>query len=193
MKVLLTAFEPFGNHTKNASWEAVKLVENTLKEGSEIEKLLLPVEYDRAADIAIEKLEASSPDVVLSVGLAASRKCLSLEYLAINVKDAEMPDNAGKRVTSERIIDEGESVLYTNFPYSHAIAAMLSTGVPCEASFSAGTYVCNDLYYRLLYHIRYAESKTLCGFLHIPPEGTLDSCRVARAIEALLSELEGGK
>ncbi len=186
MKILLTGFEPFGKMATNASWEAVKLVAERFGENISVDKLLLPVEYGRAADVCIDAVDRFSPDFVFSVGVAARRRVLTPEYLAINVRDSSMPDNAGKMMVNESIIDEGESVLYTNMPYAETVTAILSAGVPAEASFDAGTFVCNDLFYRVLYHIYHTDRSVYGGFLHVPPESVIDSKAVARAIEAVL-------
>ena len=189
MKILLTGFEPFDDMTVNASWEAVKRVSCSFSDDISIEKLLLPVEYSKAADCCIEAIERFSPDAVIAVGLAAKRKALTLEYLAMNVMDSKMPDNAGKTMCNESIIDEGESVLYTNMPYVAAVSAILSLGLPAEVSFDAGTFVCNALFYRLLHYIQYSERKIYGGFLHVPPETVIESEKVAKAIETVLSVL----
>ena len=190
MKVLLTGFEPFGNLTTNASWEAVKRVSERLGESIEVDKLLLPVEYGRAAERCLARIAEITPDAVLSVGVATSRKAMTPEYLAINVRNSRSSDNAGKVCLGEPVIDEGESVLYTNFPYAEMLASLASVGAAVEASFDAGTYVCNELFYRVMYHIRFAEKKPLGGFLHIPPESVIDSGTVAKAIEAFLLMLD---
>jgi len=186
MKILLTGFEPFNGMPTNASWEAVKLVNERLADGIVLEKLRLPVEYGRAADLCIEAIGRQDFDAVLSVGVASGRRVLTPEYLAINVKDAKIPDNAGVLMRNESIIDEGESALYTNLPYAETLEAILSTGLSAEASFDAGTFVCNDLFYRILHHIQDSEKHTYCGFLHVPPESVIPSERVAWAIEAIL-------
>lgn len=193
MKILLTGFEPFNGMPTNASWEAVKLVNERFADGIALEKLLLPVEYGKAADLCIEAIGRQDFDAVLSVGVASGRRVLTPEYLAINVKDARIPDNAGVLMRNESIIDEGESVLYTNLPYAETVAAILSTGLSAEASFDAGTFVCNDLFYRVLHHIHDTEKTAYCGFLHVPPESVVPSERVARAIEAILLMLKEKK
>lgn len=186
MKVLLTGFEPFGKLTTNASWEAIKLVAPHPGKNIQVHKLLLPVEYEKCADLCLEAVAKLHPDVVLSVGVAAKRRALTPEYIALNVKDSTAPDNAGKIYIHDRIVDEGDAVLYTNIPLTEAVDAILSAGVPAEASFDAGTYVCNDLFYRLMYDIKYSCRKIYGGFLHVPPENEVSSKDAARAIEAIL-------
>ena len=189
MKVLLTGFEPFGRLKTNASWEAVKLVAERPGKDVTVYKLLLPVEYDRAADLCIDAIRQHRVDAVLSVGVAARRRSLTPEYVAINVKDSPSPDNTGKIVINERIIDEGAPALYTNIPYVETVNAILLAGVPAEASFDAGTFVCNDLFYRVMHYIQYKERRIYGSFLHVPSEKEVASKEAARAIEAILMML----
>jgi len=186
MKILLTGFEPFGKLTVNASWEAVKAVSERPGKNLHVTKLLLPVEYERAAEICLDAVHMLRPDAVLAVGVAAKRRSLTPEYVAVNVKDSTSPDNAGKVYIHDRIIDEGDTALYTNLPFADAVNAILSQGVPASPSFDAGTYVCNTLFYRLMYEIKYAPRKMYGGFLHVPPEKEVSSKDAARAIEAVL-------
>ncbi|MBQ7365398.1 MAG: pyroglutamyl-peptidase I [Clostridia bacterium] len=186
MKILLTGFEPFGKLKTNASWEAVKLVSDRPGKNLLVHKLLLPVEYEKCADICLDAVAKLRPEVVLCVGVAAKRRSLTPEYVAVNVKDSTSPDNAGKVYIYDRIIDEGESALYTNLPLSDAVDAILSAGVPASASFDAGTYVCNNLFYRLMYDIKHTPRRLYGGFLHVPTEKEVTSRDAARAIEAIL-------
>ena len=186
MKILLTGFEPFLKMPTNASWEAIKLVSDRPGKNLQVHKLLLPVEYDKAAEILLDAVRKLRPEAVLSVGVAAKRRSLTLEYTAVNVKDSTNPDNAGKVYIYDKIIDEGDTALYTNLPFAEAIDAMLAQGVPASPSFDAGTYVCNNVFYRLMYDIKYMGRKTYGGFLHVPPEKEVGSKDAARAIEAIL-------
>lgn len=186
MNVLLCGFEPFGHLKENPSWEAVKLVSDALGKGIKIKKLLLPVEYQRAPEMLLAEMNAQSYDLVLCTGVAMKRSVVTPEYVAVNVKDSPMPDNCGKVCLYERIEEEGEAVFYTNLPLADLLDAIHAQGVPCAPSFDAGTYVCNALFYSLMYAIRYGKKSTYGGFLHLPPPTEVASEAVARAIEAIL-------
>ena len=186
MKALISGFEPFGKLTVNPSWEAVKLVPERPGKNISVRKLLLPVEYDRAADMLLEAAEGYRPDVILAVGVAANRSAVTPEYVAVNCKDSPMADNKGKLAIMERIIDEGDSALYTNLPLPDLIDAIQAAGIPSGISFDAGTYVCNNVFYRLMYEIRHNMKKTYGGFLHVPGEKAVSVKESAHAIEAML-------
>ncbi|MBR6769562.1 MAG: pyroglutamyl-peptidase I [Clostridia bacterium] len=186
MKVLLCGFEPFGKLNTNPSWEAVKLVREDLEKDIEVKKLLLPVEYKRAPEMLLSEMEAHHYDVILCTGVAVSRRAVTPEYVAVNVKDSLQPDNAGKVCIYERIEEEGEAVLYTNLPLTEMLDAIHAAGVPCAPSFDAGAYVCNTLFYSLMHGIKYGKKNTYGGFLHLPPENEVKREDAARAIEAIL-------
>lgn len=186
MKALITGFEPFGRFQTNPSWEAVKLVSERPGKNVTVFKLLLPVEYDRSGELLLENVRQYRPDVVLCTGVAAKRSAVTPEYVAVNVKDSATPDNSGKVCIFDKIVDEGDSALYTNMPLSEVLDAIHSAGVPAAPSFDAGTYVCNDLFYRLMYDIKYSGRKCYGGFLHLPPEDEVSVKEAARAIEAVL-------
>ncbi len=186
MKVLVTGFEPFGKLTVNPSWEAVKLLSERPGKNIMLRKLLLPVEYEHSADILLETASQFRPDVILCTGVAVKRNAVTPEYVAVNMKDSSTPDNAGKVCIYEKIVDEGDSALYTNLPLTEALDAIHAAGVPASPSFDAGTYVCNNLFYRLMYDIKYGAKKIYGGFVHLPPESAVSARDAARAIEAVL-------
>ena len=186
MKVLLTGFEPFGKMEKNPSWEAVKLVSERPGKNVAVYKLLLPVEYERCADLLLDNMAHYRPDVVICTGVATKRRAVTPEYVAVNVKDSTTPDNAGKVCIYEKIKEEADAVLYTNLPLGDMLDAICSAGVPCAPSFDAGSYVCNNLFYRLMYEIKHGTRKVYGGFVHLPPEKEVSAKDASRALEAVL-------
>ncbi len=186
MKVIVTGFEPFGKLTVNPSWEAVKQISERPGKNITVKKLLLPVEYEKCADILIDNISAYHPDAVICTGVAVKRREITPEYVAVNMKDSPSPDNAGKTCIFQPIIDEGESALYTTLPIADVVDTMHAAGVPSALSFDAGAYVCNNLFYRLMYYIKNSSRKIYGGFIHIPPEEWVSHKEAARAIEATL-------
>ena len=167
MKVLFTGFEPFGNETRNPSWEAVQLLPGKL-EDIEIVKLQLPVVYDSCAQILFAAIENEKPDAVICVGQAGGRSSISVELIALNSKEAKSPDNAGNCFSGERIIEGGPVAYETTLPARAMVKAMESVGVPAAVSYCAGTYVCNNVMYHLLHYTAQSEPVMRGGFIHIP-------------------------
>lgn len=189
MRVLLTGFEPFGKQTVNPSWEAVKAVSERPGKNILVKKFCLPVEYDRCFTDLAGIMETLCPDAVICLGVAGRREAVTPEYVAVNIKDSPMADNAGRICVFEPIVEEGESALYTGLPLPEVLDVLHAAGVPAAPSFDAGTYVCNNLFYRLMDHIRHGHKKRIGGFIHVPPAEAVSPRDVAHGMEAVLRML----
>ena len=97
MKVLVTGFDPFGGEKVNPAYEAVKLLPDTIA-GAEIIKIEIPTVFTRSAEVVEEAIKKYEPDMVLDVGQAGGRSCMTVERVAINLKEARIPDNDGDRI-----------------------------------------------------------------------------------------------
>ena len=164
-QLLITGFEPFGGESINPSWEVVKRLPDEIGE-YHLTKLCLPVVFGKAGDLAIEKAEEISADVVLFVGQAGGRGAITPEYVAINLRHAKIPDNSGNQPMDEPIIVGGDVAYFSTLPLRQMVEAMQTPTVPVTVSYSAGTYVCNEVLYRALSH--YSMKQTRVGFIHIP-------------------------
>ena len=169
--VYITGFEPFGGETVNASWEAVRLLPDEIA-GWRIKKERLPVVFGLAGRRALLTAEAADPGIVICTGVAAGRTEITPEMTAVNLRFARMADNAGLRPSFERIDPAGPDGIFSTLPVAEMTDALRRAGIPSSISFTAGTYVCNDLFYLLMR--RYRSSGTLCGFIHVPPVNVLD-------------------
>ena len=165
MTLLITGFEPFGGETVNPSWQAVQLLPDFIGP-HRICRLQVPVLFQLAADSVIAAAEELRPDRILCVGQAGGRAALTPERVAINLRDASVPDNLGYQPCDEPIDSDGAPAFFATVPVKALTQAILETGVPAVLSLSAGSFVCNELFYRLL--ARFAGSSTQVGFLHVP-------------------------
>lgn len=163
--LLITGFQPFGQDPVNPSREAVFALPDTVG-AYRLVKRELPVEFGRAAALAIEAAEAVHADAVLCVGLAAGRSAVTPEAVGINVRDAAIPDNAGFAPQGEPVVPDGPAACFSTLPVRAMTEAIRSSGVPAALSYSAGTYVCNDLLYTLLHHFYGCETRV--AFVHVP-------------------------
>mgnify|MGYP000431284457 CR=1 FL=1 len=101
MKVLVTGFDPFGGEKVNPAYEAVKLLPDTIA-GAEIIKIEIPTVFTRSAEVLEEAIQKYRPDVVLDVGQAGGRSCMTVEKVAINLKEARMMESSHLMSRSER-------------------------------------------------------------------------------------------
>ena len=181
--ILLTGFEPFDGAAENPSWEAVRLVSDTIS-GQEVRRLRLPVEYGRAASLLREEIARLRPEIVLCTGVAGGRNAVTPELVAINYRWARIPDNAGQQYSGQPIVPQGETARMTRLPVHAMIDSLKEESIPASLSLSAGAYVCNDVYYALLACEKEFGHRGL--FVHVPGADALDAPRAARAIAICL-------
>lgn len=183
-KLLITGFEPFGGMTVNPAWEAVSRLPEGIGDFA-VEKRMVPTVFGKAGQMCLETAEKLCPDVILCVGQAGGRNKVTPERVAINLRQAGIPDNNGNRPQGEPVVPGGPDGLFATVPVDKMAAAIRQTGLPGEVSNTAGTFVCNDLLYTLLY--RYRGTPTRVGFLHVPflPEQGTPSLPLEDILNAL--------
>lgn len=167
MKLLLTAFEPFGGETLNPALEALRLVPEQV-EGWDILKLTLPTAFGASLSMLEEAIATHRPDAVLCLGQAGGRPDLTPERVAINVDDAGIPDNAGSQPLDRPIREGGPAAYFSTLPIKAMTAEILKAGLPATVSNTAGTYVCNHLMYGLLDYLARSCPGVRGGFMHVP-------------------------
>lgn len=167
-RVLVTGFEPFGGESVNPSLEAVKRLDALGMDGVTLETLQIPCAFGDAIDALAAAMRRFRPDVVLCVGQAGGRTEISVERVAINVDDARIADNAGRQPVDEPIVAGGPAAYFSTLPIKAIVAALRTSGIPAEVSQTAGTYVCNHLFYGLAHLIATEFPDTRGGFIHIP-------------------------
>lgn len=190
-KLLITGFEPFGGEKINPSWEAVKLLPDKIGD-FELIKAEIPVVFGKAAEKVIALSEEKKADAVICVGQAGGRTSVTPEMVAINLRFASIPDNEGNQPKDEPCVPGGENAFFSTLPVRKMAEGVGESGIPCSVSYSAGTYVCNDLMYHVLDH--FSGSGVRACFIHVPfiPEQTDDkpSLPLEKISEALGAAIE---
>jgi pyroglutamyl-peptidase len=164
--VLLTGFEPFDGAAINPAWEAVRALSGWEGEGFRVEVRQLPCVFGGAAEALCAFVDEVRPDVAIAVGQAGGRPEISVERIAINVDDARIPDNAGGQPVDVPIVPDGPAAYFTTLPLKAMVAAMRARGLNAGVSQTAGTFVCNHVFYALMHHVRGQAIKA--GFIHVP-------------------------
>ncbi|WP_409343272.1 pyroglutamyl-peptidase I [Paenibacillus sp. MBLB4367] len=167
-KVLVTGFEPFGGEATNAAWEAVKQLAGSQPEGMEVAVAQLPTVFGRSVEALKQAVRDAQPDVVISVGQAAGRKEITPERVAINVDDARIPDNAGHAPIDKPIVPEGPAAYWSTLPIKAIVRDIREAGIAAAVSNTAGTYVCNHLFYGLAHLLATEYPQIRGGFIHVP-------------------------
>jgi pyroglutamyl-peptidase len=164
--VLLTGFEPFNQETINPAWEAVRALEGWSGPGFAVQVLQLPCVFGAANRVIGEALARFKPAVVIAVGQAGGRVDMSVERVAINVDDAPIADNAQVQLVDQPIEAGGPAAYFSSLPIKAIVAALRGAGLPASVSQTAGTFVCNHVFYGLMH--RTAGTPVRAGFIHIP-------------------------
>ena len=167
MKALVTGFEPFGGERTNASMAAVRRVRARV--GTiDVETAELPTSYARSHAALEAAIVRAKPDIVLCVGQAGERAALCVERVAVNIQDAEIADNDGARPVDAPIVPGGPAAYLATLPVRAAVTTLQAAGLPAQLSMSAGTFVCNHVFYGLM-HLAAARGRPFRGgFLHVP-------------------------
>ncbi|MFS8063883.1 MAG: pyroglutamyl-peptidase I [Luteimonas sp.] len=165
--VLLTGFAPFGGETSNPSWDAVAPLEGKRIGSHRIVTRQLPVEFGASLQVLQAAIRQTRPALVLCIGQAGGRAQLSIERVAINIDDARIPDNADACPIDMPIVGDGPAAYFATLPIKAMLVAMREAGIPAEVSQTAGTYVCNHVFYGLMHALR-GKSRIRGGFIHIP-------------------------
>ncbi|ROQ30005.1 pyroglutamyl-peptidase I [Gallaecimonas pentaromativorans] len=165
MKILLTGFEPFGGEPINPSWEAVKALAGYR---DAVVSLMLPCVFDKSLEVLGDVARALEPEIILSVGQAGGRSGISLEKVAINLNDARIPDNAGAQPVDSAVIEGAPNAYFASLPVKRLTAALKEKQIEAQVSFSAGTYVCNHVFFGACHLAQSLLSRPSVGFVHIP-------------------------
>jgi len=164
-RLLITGFDPFGGETINPSWEAVRLLPDRIGPW-QIQKLQIPTVFEKASQQVLKQADAYDPDAILCIGQAGGRRGLTPEVVAINLREANIPDNAGNQPTSAPVSSDGPAAYFSTVPVRAMVSAIRQLDLPASLSYSAGAFVCNDVLYTLLHH--YAGTEVKVGFIHVP-------------------------
>ncbi|WP_077038363.1 pyroglutamyl-peptidase I [Pelomonas sp. KK5] len=166
-KILLTGFEPFGGEGLNPSWEIARYLNGETLSGHVVHARRLSCVFGQALQELERHIDELQPSLVLALGQAGGRSELSLERVAINVDDARIADNAGGRPVDEPVVAGGPAAYFTTLPIKAMAAGLRAAGLPAGVSQSAGTFVCNHVFYGLQHLLR-QQPLVRSGFMHVP-------------------------
>ncbi len=169
MRILVTGFEPFGGQSLNPSWEVARALHGLQLpglQGAQVVAVQLPCVFAQALPALQQALMQHTPDIVLALGQAEGRCDLSVERIAINVMDARIPDNAGAQPIDVPVIAGGPASYFSTLPIKSLVAGLRAAGFPASVSQTAGTFVCNQVFYALQHTL--AGQGVHSGFVHLP-------------------------
>ncbi|NPA74552.1 MAG: hypothetical protein GXO25_00535 [Euryarchaeota archaeon] len=162
--ILITAFEKFGKYDRNPSMDVLEEINHR-----NIMKKVVPVTYKDAKEMP-EVFLNDKIDAILAMGFAPARPQISVEGIALNTMNSGMPDNNGVVATLEKLFPDGPMAYTTLQIASYLVGELKDSGIPAYISYSAGTYVCNALFYSFNYWIEKKNLEIPVVFVHIPPD-----------------------
>lgn len=197
--VLLTGFEPFGGASANPSGDALRTLaaEGLAGLAATLVTAVLPVTFAGAATRIRELIATHRPDIVIATGLAGGRSAIGVERVAVNLLDARIPDNAGDQPVDLPSVEGAPAAAFATVPVKAIAASVTALGIPAEVSYSAGTFVCNHVFFTAL---DAASAHTRVGFVHVPwatgqaPVGApeLPPADIVRALQTVIAVAADG-
>jgi len=187
--VLVTGFAPFGGAAINPSWMAAQALHGRLVAGHRLIGAQLPTVFGESLQKLRELLHHHHPALVVCTGQAAGRAALSLERIAINVNDAHIADNAGTQPVDTPVVAGGPAAYFTSLPIKAMLVSLIGEGINAEVSQTAGTFVCNHVFYGLMHELatRHEFGRTRGGLIHVPwlPAQGQPSMRLDEIVQGL--------
>ena len=195
--VLLTGFEPFGGNAVNPSELVALRLDGQAIHGHRVAGAILACEFGQSIRQLKQRIEQHQPALVVCLGLAQDRGEITPERVAINLEDARIPDNAGCQPAGRPVVRGGPVSYWSTLPVGAIVVALRDQGFPASVSQTAGTFVCNHVFYGLMHELAQRPGGARGGFIHLPalaedsgalPGWTLErlTAAVALAIETAL-------
>ncbi|MBO0995030.1 pyroglutamyl-peptidase I [Bacillus sp. SD088] len=191
-KVLLTGFDPFGTDVINPASEAMKQLNGLILDDLELIAVEVPTVFHTSREVAVQAIEFFQPDVVICVGQAGGRSQITPERIAINLADARIADNEGQQPIDEPIIENGPTAYWSTLPVKRIVKQMQKMGIPASVSHTAGTFVCNHLFYGVMHYLHEHAPHIRGGFIHIPfiPKQTVDTSAPSMSLNLIIQALK---
>ncbi|MDZ5609238.1 pyroglutamyl-peptidase I [Bacillus pseudomycoides] len=166
--VLLTGFEPFGGEEINPAWEVAKQLDGQVIGDYKIISKQVPTVFHKSLQVLQSYMKEIEPELVVCIGQAGGRPDITVERVAINVDDARIADNEGNQPVDVPIVEGGPVAYWSTLPMKATVKKLREEGIPASVSQTAGTFVCNHLFYGLMHMLAKEENEARGGFIHIP-------------------------
>ena len=186
-KILMLGFEPFGQDSINPALEAIKVLDNKELKGGVIITSSLPVVHQKSIDAAIQAINVHKPDIVITVGQASGRFGITPERVAINLDDYRIKDNEGNQLIDEPVVEDAPAAYFSTLPIKSIVKKLQEEGIPSSISNTAGTFVCNHIFYGVHHYIEDNNLNIKHGFVHVPalPEQVTDVSTASMSLDLI--------
>lgn len=164
-KLLISGFDPFAHYQINPSWQVVQALPDTVGDFA-ITKMMLPNIYGLESRMLLEKAGELQPDIIIMTGMDSGSTKVHIDTVAINIQDALMEDNMGRRPWNKPIIEDGPAAYFATIPAHQLVQQLQKEGLHVHLGYSSGGYVCNDVFYTVAH--KFNDTNTKFGFIHVP-------------------------
>ncbi len=168
MKVLVTGFESFKDWDSNPTQKIVENLDGKKIAGAKIYGITLPATFNESRTILIKSFSEIKPDIIISLGLYSGRPGMSVERVAINIVDKDIPDENNITHVDNQIIENGENAYFSTIPIKKIVMVARGEGIPCYISNTAGIFICNYIMYLDLHYSVNQRMPKRAGFIHVP-------------------------
>ena len=184
--VLVSGFEGFGEHCVNPSEQLANKLQGASIDDASVESVVLPVTFEDAFTVLASAIERVRPQFVFCLGQAGGSDAICVERIAVNICDAAIADNAGHMPRDIPIEVGGPVAYWSTLPVTPIVVALSGAGLAVKVSYSAGTFVCNHVFYKLMRNLS-QNPQTLGGFVHVPylPEQALQEGCASMSLEEM--------
>lgn len=172
LNVLVMGFEPFEQDTINPAWEIARTLDGWSFESAgrtvRVQGRQLPCVFGASIVALKEAMAQCTPQLVVCLGLAGTRNEITPERIAMNVDDARIPDHAQAQPIDVPVIDGGPVAYWSTLPIKAIVRDLRAAGIPASVSNTAGSFVCNHIFYALMHALAEDGNRTRGGFVHVP-------------------------
>lgn len=171
VNVLVAGFEPFEKDPVNPSWEIARALDGWQHAGATVRCVQVPCVFGKAIEVLDAAMVRWQPTLVICMGLAGGRTEMSLERVAINIDDARIADNAGQQPIDVPVVPGAPAAYFSTLPIKTIVRDLRAAGLPGGVSNTAGTFVCNHIFYALMHRLAQQPSGPMPargGFIHVP-------------------------
>lgn len=189
--VLITGFEPFAGDNRNPSLEVIRALHGEIIDHARVITKELPCVFDESLRVLLQEVERVNPNIVINLGQEKGRSEIAVERVALNLIDARIPDNKGNQPIDVPVIPDGPVAFWSTLPVKAIVQTLQQNGIPATVSQSAGTYVCNYVFYGLMHSIHNRKSSIQAGFIHVPalPEQVVGTKQPSMHIDLMIQAI----
>ncbi|HHY16870.1 MAG TPA: pyroglutamyl-peptidase I [Firmicutes bacterium] len=195
--ILVTGFDPFGGERVNPASRAVSRLTGMETNGYQIVTREIPTVFGKSGQVVQQAIQDLNPSVVINVGQAGGTHAIRVERLAVNMDDARIPDNENNQPEDSPIVIDGPVAYWSTIPVRRIVEELQQNGIPAFISYTAGTYVCNHVFYSTRHFVESNRLPIKVGFIHVPylpeqvinkpPLPSMSEDTIVRALEIVIS------